>query len=175
MGQILTQTSFRSRRDGRSANGTLTLRRSSTTPLSQNPQNPPATDSALQSPSIEPQNAQPATYELSPARYTKDELLSMAQPPRSGADVSRLFNPGWNSGQANGGGSRAWGKSNENHIPQEPGACWNETGDSTPLSLQPMSLEEREVGDSSVVCTPMMLIFGRPSRTISTLQLSRLR
>ena len=69
----------------------------------------------------------------------------MAQPPRSGADVSRLFNQGWNPGHVNGSGSRAWGKSNENHIPQEPGACWNEVGDSTPLATQPMSLEERDV------------------------------
>lgn len=55
--------------------------------------------------------------------------------------------PGWNPGQVNGGGaSRAWGKSNENHVPQEPGACWDDNGESTPLGLQAVSAEEREVG-----------------------------
>ena len=68
----------------------------------------------------------------------------MAQYPRS-SDVSRLVVDGWNHEHVNGGGSRAWGKSNENHVPQEPGACWDANGDSAPLGLQPPSMEDREV------------------------------
>jgi PERQ amino acid-rich with GYF domain-containing protein len=132
------------RRDGRSANGTLTLRRSSTTPLSQTPQPPPSSDNAVQLPGLDHQ-AQPSTYELSPARYSKDELLAISQFPRSNEPVSRLLAPGWNPDQVNGGGSRAWGKSNENHVPQEPGACWDETGDNVPRNLQPVTEAEREV------------------------------
>lgn len=71
----------------------------------------------------------------------------MYQPPRTSEDLSRLYMPGWNPDHVNGGGSRAWGKSNENHVPQEPGACWNEHGDSTPLSLRGLSSEEKEVCD----------------------------
>lgn len=146
---LLTVNISRSRRDGRSANGTLTLRRTSTTPLSQTPQPPASADNAVQLPGLEQSPvAQQTTYELSPARYSKEELLAMSQFPRSRENVSRLFSNGWDPDQVNAGGSRAWGKSNENHVPQEPGACWDEHGDSVPLGLQPLTAEEKEVRSS---------------------------
>lgn len=72
----------------------------------------------------------------------------MAPYPRTidGNRLTRLLMDGWNPENVNGGSSRAWGKSNENHIPQEPGACWDEHGQSTPLGHQPPTAEEREVG-----------------------------
>ncbi|RTE77091.1 hypothetical protein BHE90_008427 [Fusarium euwallaceae] len=138
------------RRDGRSTNGTLTFRRSSTTPLGQPSIQPPAsTDNAVQPPatvesSITPVPATTSTYDLPPARYTKEDLLDMFQTQKPGDDASRLFASGWNPGQVNGHAARGWGKSNDNHIPQEPGACWDQTGDTTPMGLQDMSLEEKE-------------------------------
>ncbi|KAH7213957.1 hypothetical protein BKA60DRAFT_79210 [Fusarium oxysporum] len=134
------------RRDGRSTNGTLTFRRSSTTPLGQpSSQPPPSTDHAVQHPTAEsPVSASPSTYELPPARYTKEDLLEMYRPQRLADDPTRLFATGWNPGQINGHAPRGWGKSNDNHIPQEPGACWDDSGDSTPMGLQDMSLEEKE-------------------------------
>lgn len=69
----------------------------------------------------------------------------MAQYPRSSDNISRLLMPDWNPEHMNGGGSRAWGKSNENHVPQEPGACWDENGDSTPMGLEPFTMDDKEV------------------------------
>jgi PERQ amino acid-rich with GYF domain-containing protein len=69
----------------------------------------------------------------------------MYRPQRLADDPTRLFAAGWNPGQINGHAPRGWGKSNDNHIPQEPGACWDDSGDSTPMGLQDMSLEEKEV------------------------------
>lgn len=69
----------------------------------------------------------------------------MYRPPNGSEDVARLFNPGWNPAQVNGHAPRGWGKTNDNHIPQEPGACWDQMGESTPLGLQQLSLEEKEV------------------------------
>ena len=60
-------------------------------------------------------------------------------------DPSRLYFPGWDPNAVNGTGSRPWGKSNDNHVPQEPGACWEPNGEVTPMALHEMSMEEREV------------------------------
>ncbi|KAM0369410.1 hypothetical protein ACHAPZ_002950 [Fusarium culmorum] len=141
------------RRDGRSTNGTLTFRRSSTTPLGQpSSQPPPSTDHAVQPPATaeSPVNASSSTYELLPARYTREELLDIYSSQKPTGDVSHLFAPGWNPGQMNGHAPRGWGKSNDNHIPQEPGACWNDSGESAPMGLQDMSVEEREAFNTEI-------------------------
>ncbi|RBR24438.1 uncharacterized protein FIESC28_02729 [Fusarium coffeatum] len=141
------------RRDGRSANGTLTFRRSSTTPIGQpSSQPPPSTDHAVQPPATaeSPVTASDSTYELPPARYTKEELIDIYRSQKPAVDVSHLLAPGWNPGQVNGHAPRGWGKPNDNHIPQEPGACWDDSGDSTPMGLQDMSMEEREVFNTDI-------------------------
>ncbi|KAF4966569.1 hypothetical protein FSARC_5811 [Fusarium sarcochroum] len=143
------------RRDGRSTNGTLTFRRSSTTPLGQPSSQPPlSTDHAVQPPSAEspvtPMTASASTYELPPARYTKEDLLDMFRPQKPADDATRLFASGWNPGQVNGHTPRGWGKSNDNHIPQEPGACWDQSGDVTPMGLHDMSLEEKEAFNTEI-------------------------
>lgn len=154
------------RRDGRSTNGTLTFRRSSTTPLGQpSSQLPPSTDHAVQPPATaeSPVNASSSTYELLPARYTREELLDIYSSQKPTGDVSHLFAPGWNPGQMNGHAPRGWGKSNDNHIPQEPGACWDDSGESAPMGLQDMSVEEREVRQSPLWywCSKFVLITSR--------------
>ncbi|KAF7554905.1 hypothetical protein G7046_g6685 [Stylonectria norvegica] len=140
-----------SRRDGRPTNGTLTFRRSSTTPLGQPPSQPPSsTDHAVQPHAgVETAIAQPATYDAGSTRYTKDDILDIFHPVRSN-DTSRLFISGWNPGHVNGNAARAWGKPNNDHVPQEPGACWNSAGDSTPMGLQEMSPEEREAFSTEI-------------------------
>ncbi|KAM0561282.1 hypothetical protein ACHAPJ_003160 [Fusarium lateritium] len=143
------------RRDGRSTNGTLTFRRSSTTPLGQPSSQPPLpSDHAVQPPTAEspvaPVTASASTYEMPPARYTKEDLLDMFRPQKPADDATRLFASGWNPGQVNGHAPRGWGKSNDNHIPQEPGACWDQSGDVTPMGLQDMSLEEKEAFNTEI-------------------------
>lgn len=68
----------------------------------------------------------------------------MFQQQKNG-DASRLFLSGWDPSNVNGAAGRGWGKSNDNHVPQEPGACWDQLGESTPLGLQGRSSEEKEV------------------------------
>ncbi|KAH6610125.1 hypothetical protein Trco_000145 [Trichoderma cornu-damae] len=139
-----------SRRDGRSANGTLTFRRSSTTPLSQSSNLPPASDNAVQPPSVEAPIAQPTTYEVGPSRYTKDDLLDMYHSQPSSGNPSHLFISGWDPSNAIGTGVRGWGKSSENHVPQDPGTCWDVNGDTTPIGLQGFSQEEKEAFSSDI-------------------------
>jgi PERQ amino acid-rich with GYF domain-containing protein len=117
----------------------MTFRRTSTTPLGQTSQTAPPAEPADEShaPSFEP----------SPSRYTKDDLLDMFS-GRKADDPSRLFISGWDPSLINGSSGRGWGKSNENHVPQEPGACWDQNGDGAPLGLQELSSEEVEVSSS---------------------------
>ncbi|GAO17358.1 hypothetical protein UVI_02038780 [Ustilaginoidea virens] len=141
----------RSRRDGRSANGTLTLRRSSTTPVSQASQPTPSVDNAVQHPVVaETTSALPSTYEPGPARYSKDDLLEMFRSQKISDDPSRLFISGWDPSHVNGGNVRGWGKSNDNYVPQEPGACWDPNGDNTPLGLHSLSTEEKEAFSTEI-------------------------
>lgn len=133
-------------RQGRSANGTLTLRRSSTTPLSQASQTPvPSENAVVQPPAPESALPAPSVNDSSPFRYTRDHLLDLYTHLRAAEDPSRLYMAGWNPAHVNGSGSRAWGKSNENHVPQEPGACWDPNGDSTPMGHHSLNAEEKEV------------------------------
>lgn len=132
----------RARRDGRSANGTMTFRRASTTPLGQM-QNHPPTDLAQPS-SAEPAAAM-ASFEAEPSRYTKDDLLDVFRAQKMTDDPSRLYISGWDPSNINGTSGRGWGKSNENHIPQEPGACWDQNGETAPMGLQDYSMDEKEV------------------------------
>ncbi|EHK49111.1 uncharacterized protein TrAtP1_000291 [Trichoderma atroviride] len=139
-----------SRRDGRSANGTLTFRRSSTTPLSQSSNLPPANDNAVQPPSSEVPMAQPTTYEVGPSRYTKDDLLEMYNSQLPSGNPSHLFISGWDPSNGASAGVRGWGKSNDNHVPQDPGTCWDASGETAPIGLQGFSPEEREAFSTDI-------------------------
>lgn len=78
-------------------------------------------------------------------RYTKEQLLALAKAQAPSVDLSSLLISGWNPGQVNGTPARGWGKTNENHVPQDPGVCWDANGQVKPIGLQEMSAEEREV------------------------------
>ncbi|KAK2594593.1 kinesin-like protein [Conoideocrella luteorostrata] len=134
-----------SRRDGRSANGTLTLRRSSTTPIGQPLHSAPSIDNAVQHPAaVEATSAQPSSYDYGAIRYSKEDLLGVFRSQNAGDDPSRLFISGWDPSQVNGGSVRGWGKANDTCVPQEPGACWDQQGDTTPIGLHGLSADEKE-------------------------------
>ena len=62
------------------------------------------------------------------------------------SDASSLFMPNWNPTQVNGSSTRGWGKSGDSgHIPQDPTVCWDPSGLVTPIGLDAMSAEEREL------------------------------
>lgn len=142
--------SIRSRRDGRSSNGTLTFRRPSATPQSLS-QSSAIAESPLQTPIPDPALASPtppAPTSIGAARYSKEQLLELSR-SAGGAqpDVSRLFMDGWSpgAGHVNGGASRGWGKPTEYNTGPEADMCWSSEAGAKPLGLQEMSAEEKEV------------------------------
>ncbi|ATY58508.1 GYF domain [Cordyceps militaris] len=137
------------RRDGRPANGTMTFRRSSTTPLGHAMQTAPPTELAAQPTSGELAGGV-GNFESEPSRYTKDNLLDVFRAQKMTEDPSRLFISGWDPSHINGNSGRGWGKSNENHIPQEPGACWDQNGETVPMGLQEYSPDEKEAFSNDI-------------------------
>ncbi|CAK7236476.1 kinesin-like protein [Sporothrix bragantina] len=135
-----------SRRDGRSANGTLTFRRPSAAVVNQQSQttldaSTPALPSVTESPAARP-NLPAFDGSL---RYSRDQLLDIFKgTPQTAIDVSNLFVGGWSTTQVN-GAPRGWGKSSEGTIPQDPTVCWDSNGNVAPIGLQQMTEEEKEV------------------------------
>ncbi|KAH7035745.1 uncharacterized protein B0I36DRAFT_347478 [Microdochium trichocladiopsis] len=135
-------------RPGRSTNGTLTFRRTSTTPSTQNQQ--------LQSSDIMTASGDSAVISAMAAgssgtgsmRYSREDLLDItANIPQ----VSSLFAPGWQPGQLNGSAGRGWGKTAESHpAPQEPDVCWDNSGSVRPVAAAGMTSEEKELFSSDV-------------------------
>ncbi|KAI0804296.1 hypothetical protein GGR55DRAFT_659390 [Xylaria sp. FL0064] len=142
-------------RPARTMNGTLTFRRTSTTPSSQAfnqqsssepvaPSDDPAVISAMPVGST-------AVEDTSSRRYSRDEMLSifssMQQDSRfQQPDVSAFFVSGWSPGHTNGVASRGWGKPTDSHVlPQEPDMCWDAAGSTKAIGLQDMTAEEKEL------------------------------
>ena len=139
---------IRSRRDGRSTNGTLTFRRASATPqsLSQSSALPESVLPTSPADSLLASHTATAPTNIGAARYSKDQLLGLFTP--TGApqeDVSRLFMDGWNPGHINGGASRGWGKTQEYNTGPDSDMCWNGGAEEKPLSFRDMSTDEKEV------------------------------
>ncbi|KAI0015008.1 hypothetical protein F4780DRAFT_765908 [Xylariomycetidae sp. FL0641] len=135
------------------SNGTLTFRRSSTTPSGQSmpATGDPAVISAMPVGSTAIENS-------SPQRYTREELLSifnMAQDSHSQQpDVSSLYVEGWTPGNANGAQARGWGKTGDSHVvPQDPDICWDAPGTTKAVGLQQMTPEEKDLFHSDVNST----------------------
>ncbi|KAM7186706.1 hypothetical protein V8F20_011278 [Naviculisporaceae sp. PSN 640] len=133
------------------SNGTRTFRRPSTTPFNQNS----STNSAdlsqhatADAPSI-PTNNQSASFETPGSfKYSKEELLEIYKHLHDSpqADASTLYMPNWNPSQTNGTSARGWGKSGDSGpIPQDPTVCWDHNGLVTPIGLDEMTPEEREL------------------------------
>ncbi|KAI9163817.1 Ribonuclease P protein subunit p29 [Paramyrothecium foliicola] len=111
---------------------------------------PPPTEHAYHPTPVEPPTPQPTSYESGPARYTKEDLLDMFRSQKPHDEPTRLFIPGWNPNHVNGSQTRGWGKSSDNHVPQEPGACWDTHGETIPMGLQDLSAEEKEAFSTEI-------------------------
>ncbi|KAL7629876.1 kinesin-like protein [Parahypoxylon ruwenzoriense] len=148
-------------RSGRSTNGgTLTFRRTSTTPSNQSLNQTQASEP------IQSASADPAVISALPfcstnvdssgtLRYAKEELLAIlntAQDSNSQRpDISALFLPGWTPGHINGTTSRGWGKTGDPHVvPPEPDICWDAPGSTRAVGLREMTSEEKEVRGGTV-------------------------
>ena len=150
----------RARRENRASNGTVTLRRSSTTPVAQPPQGEPP----LPTPTAET----PATYQPSSLmydqptefRYSKNQLLDIyraqVESGTANADISHLFESGWDPKQSNGANGRSsWGKNSDGRDAQGPNIAWEPRGDIQPIGLEEMSEEEKLVCPS--IPLPLLL------------------
>ncbi|KAI0150727.1 hypothetical protein GGR57DRAFT_492976 [Xylariaceae sp. FL1272] len=148
-------------RPGRSANGTLTLRRTSTTPSSQTFNQPNMSEISSDDPAVLAAMPVGSTVVESAAsqKYSRDELLSIFNNMQQSAhpqlvDVSSLFVAGWNPGHANGSSSRGWGKPSDPHVvPQDPETCWDAQGSAKAMATQEMTAEEKELLTSDVNST----------------------
>ena len=141
------------------SNGTRTFRRPSTTPFN-NSASVNSADASQHAGVDGPNdsNLNSVNYDPSSLRYSKDQLLDIYKSTEaSPGDTSTLFTPNWNPSQANGVAARAWGKSSDSpHVPQDPTVCWDSSGNTKPISLEPMSAEDRELfaGDVNSTLKP---------------------
>ncbi|KAK0732224.1 hypothetical protein B0H67DRAFT_566926 [Lasiosphaeris hirsuta] len=142
------------------SNGTRTFRRPSTTPYSQTA-SATSTDPSQSHAGDAPHpsaNPQPAHFDSSSLRYSKEDMLEIFKniPESAQIDPSSLFVPTWNpnQSQANGSSSRGWGKSGESaHVPQDPTVCWDPSGNQGLVSFEDMTPEEQEMFATDVNST----------------------
>ncbi|KAK8080925.1 hypothetical protein PG997_008743 [Apiospora hydei] len=132
-------------RQGRSTNGTLTFRRSSTTPSQSMSQ------SSVPSEAVPSSTAPPESHPV-PSQYSRHDLLSIYDHLEP-ADASSLFVSGWNPGHVNGNSTatRGWGNRNDTHVlPQEPDLCWDASGSTIASNLDSLTQEEKELLASDI-------------------------
>lgn len=149
-----TNFRIRARKEARSLNGTLTLRRSSANPNAVPGQTLPQLEQSTTSSASDSFFTQytntPGSEAPVDTRYSKDAILDIYKAHQasvsSNDDVARLFVNNWNPEQQNSSGTRGWGKSNDtrdhNHGPE---ICWDQSGEVQPIGLQDMSEVERSV------------------------------
>jgi PERQ amino acid-rich with GYF domain-containing protein len=165
----------RARRDNRSSNGTVTLRRSSTTPVAQAPSQgePPLPTPSAENPvSYQPSN--PVYDQSTEFRYSKSQLLDIyrAQIESGGSngDISHLLENGWDPKQSNGANGRgSWGKSSDGRDAQGPNVAWESKGNIQPINLEEMTEEEKIVSTQTPLTT-IPLTFDSYSLVMSTHQ-----
>jgi len=142
----------RTRKEARTLNGTLTLRRSSANPNAASAQSSVHIEQST-SDSIFAQytNSTVAADTPADARYSKDKILDIYKSYQtvsvsSNDDVARLYVNNWNPEQSNNSTGRGWGKVNDsrdnNHGPE---ICWDQSGDVPPIGLEEMSELEKTV------------------------------
>jgi PERQ amino acid-rich with GYF domain-containing protein len=146
-------TIFRPRKETRAANGTLTLRRSSTNPLGTSTQSSTTfeqTTTVSTSESLsQSQSYSSHALDSTDSRYSKDKLLDIfkaQQAADNDNDVARLYVNNWDPEHSNGSTARGWGKSTDardhNHGPE---ICWDQSGQVQPIGLEEMSALEKSV------------------------------
>lgn len=157
---LLFTFAYRLRREGRS-NGTAILRRSSTTPFTNNQLVPNASSHSASidashaamdesNDRLPPQSS--ATFphpDSTYSKYSREELLgiSHADLPPVHELLREDFRP---DGHVNGNSSRGWGKTNDANVHNDPTICWAGERTWTPLGLQALSDEEKEVGPATL-------------------------
>ncbi|KAK8052468.1 hypothetical protein PG993_003853 [Apiospora rasikravindrae] len=132
-------------RQGRSTNGTLTFRRSSTTPSQSMSQ------SNVPSEAVPSSTAPPESHPV-PSQYSRERMLSIYDHLEP-VDASSLFVQGWNPGHVNGNSTatRGWGNRNDTHVlPQEPDLCWDASGSTIASNLDHLTPEEKELLASDI-------------------------
>lgn len=169
--------SYRSRREQRPANGTLTLRRNSQAPYNHLSQDAPVQTPTAETPGLSHQS-NPYDSAPSGSRYSKQEILDIANARKETAgatkNVASLFLSGWDPDSSNGSNGRSgWGKTSDGRDSYGPEVCWNRNGDTVPISFEEMSEAEKTVGVASALVTD--LADGRSSLLqMSTRRSSRL-
>ncbi|KAM0276482.1 hypothetical protein ACHAQH_006709 [Verticillium albo-atrum] len=141
-------------RSGGRANGTLTFRRSSTTP-GQTSHSATPSDHAFPQTPLEPTTPSVsgvASYDFAsqPAQYAKQSILELFQDAASQQESSEVLEPGWAPGHVNGNSSRGWGKASHTHANQDPNSCWLPAASNGPNSSRNLSVEEKEAFASDV-------------------------
>jgi PERQ amino acid-rich with GYF domain-containing protein len=142
----------RARRENRPSNGTVTLRRSSTTPVAQaSSQGEPPLPTPSAESSLSYQQLNPIYDQSTDFRYSKSQLLDFYRAQvESGAangDISHLYENGWDPKQSNGANGRSsWGKSSDGRDTQGPSIAWEPKGNIQPIGLEEMTEEEKIVG-----------------------------
>jgi len=136
----------RDRKNNRT-NGTVTLRRSSTTPFTKSS----AVDGSLETTAeLEESQQSISFYEQSAdTRYSKNQMLEVFRAQQNleatSRDVSSLFVNNWNPGHSNGANGRSgWGK-HDGRDTHGPHTCWDSDGSVQPISLEEMTEAERSV------------------------------
>ncbi|KAK6853767.1 hypothetical protein PG995_010579 [Apiospora arundinis] len=133
-------------RQGRSTNGTLTFRRSSTTPSQSMSQ------SNVPSEAVPSSTAPPESHAV-PSQYSREEMLTIYDRLEPSGDASSLFVSGWNPGHVNGNNTatRGWGNRNDTHVlPQEPDLCWDASASTIASNLRDLTAEERDLLASDI-------------------------
>ncbi|KAI9731608.1 MAG: hypothetical protein M1818_007738 [Claussenomyces sp. TS43310] len=155
------------RRETRGTNGTLTLRRSSTTPHGAPSNQTSQSDIVAPLSSLDATPGPSQQYQshgLDPSgggRYSKIDLLEIYRNQQnleiSNDDVSRLFANNWDPIHSNGNTARGWGKSTDSRDHHYgPEICWDQSGEVQPIGLEDISaLEQTASLFSSDVNSPL--------------------
>ncbi|KAL2761051.1 hypothetical protein ACRALDRAFT_1090679 [Sodiomyces alcalophilus JCM 7366] len=142
------------RREGR-PNGTLTFRRTSTTP-GQSSQSAPPPEQPLSQSNAEPTPSAGGSgvanedYAPQSTSYGKQAILDLFRDMPAQTDSSDILEPGWVPGQVNGNASRGWGKSAHVQPNQDPNSCWIAAATNSPVSSRALTAEEKEAFASDV-------------------------
>lgn len=106
---------------------------------------------------------QPTLYENTEnTRYSKEQLLEIyriqKESGNTNGDVSHLLHPDFDPWQVNGTNGRAsWGKSSDGRDTYGPNVCWDKQASNEPITLQPMTDEEKSVRNSpSPSCSSLL-------------------
>lgn len=142
----------RSRRgETRPLNGTLTLRRPSTTPFAQSASQGDVQPSTPNTETPAPQLPTSIHDQPADTRFTKNQLLDIYKTAQEAGelskDISHLYVGGWDPSHSNGANGRAsWGKSSDSRDSDAAAVAWEYNATIPPIGLEEPTEEEKIVG-----------------------------